>query len=229
MSINFWKGITSFGNFQGATNANISVYFSKRRKLKKIRKPKCAAECLAIFPVMRYFLETIIQPQGLCPEAVKSFLAMALVIDQCHGGIQWKATTRASLLSAVEDCNYAFQAAFPDAPMIRKWHWHLHLPDSYAKFEPLPSCFTCERKHKTISSFDSRLLKTQSFEANLLEQILAIHSSCGPFDQGKASHCQGDCSLGTFYEPTMPYSQNFQCCKAFQRYPDSFWRCYRVF
>ena len=71
-------------------------------------------------------VETIIQPQGLCPKAVKSFLAMALVIDQCHGGIQWKATTRSSLLAAVEDCNQSFKAAFPDATMIKKWHWHLH-------------------------------------------------------------------------------------------------------
>eukprot|EP00435_Cladocopium_sp_Y103_P021938 s4572_g5.t1 len=57
--------------------------------------------------------------------------------------------------------------------MIRKWHWHLHLPDSLAKFGHLPSCFTCEGKHKTISSFASRLLKTQSYEAHLLEQLLA--------------------------------------------------------
>lgn len=34
-STNFWKGITSFGNTQRATNANISIHFSKRRKLKK--------------------------------------------------------------------------------------------------------------------------------------------------------------------------------------------------
>ena len=122
---------------------------------------------------MRQFLQTIIQPQGLPPKEVKSFLAMALVIDQCHGGIQWKTTTRSSLLAAVEDCNQSFSKAFPEATMIRKWHWHLHLPDSYGKFGHLPSCFTCERKHKTISSVASRLLKTQNFEANLLEQLLA--------------------------------------------------------
>ena len=98
---------------------------------------------------------------------------MALVIDQCHGGIQWRATTRSSLLTAVEEANKAFPEAWPDATMIKKWHWHLHLPDSYARFGHLPSCFTCERKHKTIASFASRLLKTQSFEVHLLEQLLA--------------------------------------------------------
>ena len=98
---------------------------------------------------------------------------MALVIDQCHGGIQWRATTRSSLLTAVEEANKAFPEAWPDATMNKKWHWHLHLPDSYARFGHLPSCFTCERKHKTIASFASRLLKTQSFEVHLLEQLLA--------------------------------------------------------
>ena len=49
----------------------------------------------------------------------------------------------------------------------------MHLPDSLARFGHLPSCFTCERKHKTISSFATKLLKTDSFEAHLLEQILA--------------------------------------------------------
>ena len=74
------------------------------------------------------------------------------------------------LLTAVEEANKAFPEAWPDATMIKKWHWHLHLPDSYARFGHLPSCFTCER---TIASFAGRLLKTQSFEAHLLEQLLA--------------------------------------------------------
>ena len=102
----------------------IHTLFQKKKieKNKKAQKFSCtASECLAIFPVMRHFLETIIQPQGLCPKEVKSFLAMALVIDQCHGGIQWKTTTRSSLLAAVEDCNQSFSEAFPEATMIRKW------------------------------------------------------------------------------------------------------------
>ena len=47
------------------------------------------------------------------------------------------------------------------------------LRDSYARFGHLTSCFTCERKRKTIASFASKLLKTQSFETPLFEQLLA--------------------------------------------------------
>ena len=47
------------------------------------------------------------------------------------------------------------------------------LRDSHARFGHLTSCFTCERKRKTIASFASKLLKTQSFETPLFEQLLA--------------------------------------------------------
>ena len=54
-------------------------------KAKKAMKFSCtASECLAIFPIMRHFLETVIQPQGLCSKATKAFIALALVLDQCH-------------------------------------------------------------------------------------------------------------------------------------------------
>lgn len=150
--------------------------FQKKQedKAKKANKFSCiASDCLALFPILRHFLETVIQPQGFCPEAIEAFLAMALVIDQCHAGAQWKATTRSSLLAAMEAANQNFLRAWPSASMIRKWHWHLHLPDLYQRFGMLPSCFTAERKHKTISQFATRLQKTQNFESHLLEQVLA--------------------------------------------------------
>ena len=61
--------------------------FQQKRidKAKKAMKFSCtASECLAIFPIMRHFLETVIQPQGLCSKATKAFIALALVLDQCH-------------------------------------------------------------------------------------------------------------------------------------------------
>ena len=139
----------------------------------KATKFSClASEILGIFPILRHFLCTIVEPKALCPLAIQAFYAMAHVIDQCHGGVQWKRTTRESLLLAVEAANQTFRAAWPDAPMIRKWHWHLHLPDTMARFGMLPSCFTAERKHKTISAFATKLTKTSHFEKHLLQQIV---------------------------------------------------------
>ena len=143
-------------------------------KSKNARKFTCtAAECLGIFPIVRHCMCTIIQPQGLCVAAVNAFLAMSEVIDQCHGGVQWKATTRQSLLSAVEKANASFLAAWPEETMIKKWHWHLHLPDALSRFSTLPSCFTAERKHKSISALATKLTRTTSYEKHLLQQVLS--------------------------------------------------------
>ena len=145
----------------------------KMEKSKNARKFTCTAECLGIFPIVRHCMCTIIQPQSLCVAAVNAFLAMSEVIDQCHGGVQWKATTRQSLLSAVEKANASFLAAWPEETMIKKWHWHLHLPDALSRFSTLPSCFTAERKHKSISALATKLTRTTSYEKHLLQQVLS--------------------------------------------------------
>ena len=146
----------------------------KMEKSKNARKFSCtAAECLAIYPIVRHCMCTIIQPQGLAVAAVDAFLAMSEVIDQCHGGVQWKATTWHSLLSAVERANAAFEVAWPEETMIKKWHWHLHLPDALSRFSTLPSCFTAERKHKSISALATKLLQITSYEKHLLQQVLS--------------------------------------------------------
>jgi hypothetical protein len=97
---------------------------------------------------------------------------MAEIIDQCHGGALCKTTTRDSFLQAMEAGNQAFAHAFPSAGMIKKWHWLLHLPDSYARYGHLPSCFTCERKHKTISSYATILQHTEGYEIHLLQKVV---------------------------------------------------------
>lgn len=156
--------------------SHVHSLFTKKKveKFRKANKFSClASEILAIYPIVRHLIHVHLEPRKLCPEACQAFCTMAEIIDQCHGGTQWKVTTRASLLEAIEAGNQAFAHAFPTVGMIKKWHWHLHLPDSYARYGHLPSCFTCERKHKTISSFATRLQHTQGYEINLLQQVVS--------------------------------------------------------
>lgn len=56
------------------------------------------AEILAMFPVVRHFVYTVVQPRGHCPAECYALLA----IDQVHDGDQAGVTTRASLLAAME-------------------------------------------------------------------------------------------------------------------------------
>ena len=60
------------------------------------------AEILAMFPVVRHFVYTVVQPRGHCPAECYALLAMAIAIDQVHDGDQAGVTTRASLLAAME-------------------------------------------------------------------------------------------------------------------------------
>ena len=147
---------------------------------KKVEKYKAnhkfssqASECLALFPVIAHFLQKVVMPSGLCQPAITAFLAMADLIDQCHAGTQHKATTRASLLAAAEHAIASFIQADFGIGMIKKWHWQLHLPDLLARLGSLPSCFTAERKHKSITALATRLNKTSAFEKHLLQQVVS--------------------------------------------------------
>ena len=71
---------------------------------------------------------------------------------------------QAQLQAAAENAIQSFQEADFGVPLMKKWHWLLHMPDFLQKHGNLPSTFTTERKHKTISAFATRLQKTSAFE-----------------------------------------------------------------
>lgn len=99
-------------------------------------------------------------------------LAMSMAIGQVHDGNQAGVTTRASLLDAMEDAIDQFTIAF-DTPLIKKWHWMLHLPDSLERHGLLPNCFASERKHKPIGALAANLQNQNHFEKHLLSQVVA--------------------------------------------------------
>ena len=172
----FLEGYFPFWNYPKAWNANhVASLFSKKRVTnhKNNAKFSCqASECLALFAIVRFFIHKMVLPKALCIEACQAFLAMASVIDQIHVGIPHQLVTKATLLITIEKALASFTAAFSDQPLIKKWHWMLHLADSYQRYNALPSCFTCERKHKTISGYATNLHKTTNFERSLLEQVV---------------------------------------------------------
>ena len=65
-----------------------------------------------------------------------------------------------------------FKIAF-DVPMIKEWHWMLHLPDHLARYGLLPNCFAQERMHKPIGQ-QANLLTNQKYERHLLDQAKEI-------------------------------------------------------
>ena len=143
----------------------------KTEKYKNNQKFACqASECLTVFPLVRHFLHTVVAKHGQCLEACEAFFATATVIDIIHQGGHHGLATPAALLQAIEK---AIQTCpFRCCSLNQKWHWLLHLPDTLGRFQTLPSCFTCERKHKVISRFATPMVATKSFDKALLSQVL---------------------------------------------------------
>lgn len=153
---------------------HVHQLFDKKKveKYKNSQRFACqASECLTLFPLVRHFLHTLVAKHGQCLEACEAFFATATVIDIIHQGCHHGLATPAALLQAIEKAIQTF-VHLDVAPLIKKWHWLLHLPDTLSRFQTLPSCFTCERKHKVISRFATPMVATKSFDQALLGQVL---------------------------------------------------------
>ena len=165
-------------SFPGAWKAgHLATLFGSKHVAKYKSSQKFssqASDLLGIFPVLRHFLYTIVLPAGSCPKACQAFLAQANLLDMVHQGTMFGATTRAKLLEAAETAMECFHCAEFQVPLMKKWHWLLHMPDFLQKHGTLPSTFTTERKHKTISAYATRLQKTGAFERNLMDQVVAM-------------------------------------------------------
>ena len=155
---------------------HLGTFFQKKKVAshKNSQKISCqASECLALFPVVRHFVHSVANPQKHQPKACAALLAMANLIDQIQDGNLANLISRDTLVQAAENAITTFQQAWPDIPLIKKWHWQFHMGDTHQRFGRLVSCFANERKHKPIGALAQALQNTKNFETNLLEQVLS--------------------------------------------------------
>eukprot|EP00438_Fugacium_kawagutii_P017417 Skav234034 [mRNA] locus=scaffold2485:5120:7207:+ [translate_table: standard] len=173
----FLEGYFQYFQFPKAwSSTHIHTFFSKKKvsSHKASEKISCqASELLAMFPIVRHFVHAVARPQGLCEAACQALLAMATAIDHVHYGNQAGLTTREALLQAMENAIATFTLAFPNQNLIKKWHWTLHLADSFARFGVLPNCFATERKHKPIGRMLTSMYNQTNFETTIMEHVLA--------------------------------------------------------
>ena len=154
----------------------LGTFFQKKKiaSYKSSQKISCqASECLAIFPIVRHVVHQMANPQSQQPKACEALLAMANLIDQIQDGNLAGLISRDTLLQATEHAIESFKAAWPEIPLIKKWHWQLHVGDTHERFGRLVSCFANERKHKPIGQLAQALQNQKNFERNLLEQVLS--------------------------------------------------------
>jgi hypothetical protein len=140
---------------------------------KKAKKFKCqASECLALYPIMAMFVQTVPMKQNICLPQCQAFIAMCDVLDILQN-IAIQTVEPAQLVQAVETALEAFVVAGWKQLMIKKFHWLLHYGDHLQKFKMLPACWSLERKHKLVNKFANPLCNTIKFEQSVLEELLS--------------------------------------------------------
>ena len=140
---------------------------------KKAKKFKCqASECLALYPVIAMFVQSVPMKQNMCLPQCEAFIAMCDVLDLLQS-IATHKLEPSQLVQAVEKALDAFVAAGWKHLMIKKFHWLLHYGDHLQRFKMLPACWSMERKHKLVNKFANPLCNTIKFEQSVLEELLS--------------------------------------------------------
>jgi len=129
------------------------------------------SEVLLVYPLVRYFVETIVAKQGLIPAERKSFLSLCDLLDRLQH-IKHEGKERNDMTAVIEAASRHLrdhQAAYGDTLLKPKHHYEQHL-DKHSDF--YLDCFVQERKHTLLKDCAAPIRNTSAFEASLLASML---------------------------------------------------------
>ena len=148
----------------------------ERARETDVRPAGSASETLSAGPVIRKWLEDVVQPKGICPAQVTSLLLCIFVMDllvQANSGN----VTPAMLADAIARHYAAHVVAYGYAIFVPKHHFMLHIPRQLERFKFLVACFVHERKHKIVKRWAVPLCtgNNRNYERSLLEECTMAH------------------------------------------------------
>ena len=129
-----------------------------------------ASEMLTIFPLLRYFVELVVEPAGLAPLAVASFKALGLVIALVTQGKQGGMDPDL-LARAIRSHGEAFQAAYGCSTKTKP-HWLLHIPHQLARDGMILDAFVGERSNLVAKRAAAEVDNTSKFEKSVVNRIV---------------------------------------------------------
>ena len=141
-----------------------------------------ASETLSAAPVLaKYFLD-VVRPMGGCNAAIDSFALACEVIPLLNEMVRGYGTPQ-KLFDATKRCLESHLNAHGETNWVLKSHMALHLPLMWEAMPKgasgqrwtLPSCFSLERKHKSIKKHMRDNLRGQSYERAVLEEVTLDH------------------------------------------------------
>ena len=148
------------------------------QKVAKYRKDKGfkrnASEMLTLHKPLQYFLEVMYMSNSCMVKECRSFSAWCQLLDYLQSIPSLDSPCPKTLLGLVEsalECHTL--AGFADYTKP-KHHWTLHFFD-LKRWGQLPSCWSCERKHKTARKYGSVHCNLKTYDQGLLVACTMEH------------------------------------------------------
>ena len=180
-----WRTAKHIGS--GATAA-IAVFSSRREQLSKDGFKGIASELLAIFPLMRHFIETVVKPR--CPECMQDALASFAKLREAVAILN--SMKRDSSTITQSRCDHLkstlathlrlFKVAYGPDHVRPKHHLCQHIPDQVLAHKMVIDCWPCERKHRSMKRLAGTIDNTRNFERSLMARAIQEQLQCTPED-----------------------------------------------
>ena len=131
-----------------------------------------ASEGLSLYPLLTFWVESMLLPRGVATPACQAFVAFANVADCCKAALR-EENHHVEMRLSIHAFLAAFQTAFSMDDMSPKFHWMLHYARELRHHGFLLSCFVHERKHKTIRRYATPTLHTPDYERTVIREVVS--------------------------------------------------------
>ena len=133
-----------------------------------------ASELLTMYPLVRYFLEKVVERGALCAER-ESFEALCYVLDLMQQLKRFPSNGVArELASALARHMDSHKRAYGTSNIKPKHHQAMHIPAQVLRDKLLLDCFVHERKHQVIKQCAQNIDNTREFESSVLRRVLNV-------------------------------------------------------
>ena len=134
---------------------------------------KCSAsEMLSLYRPLGYFLQSCCIENGFMEKECKCFLAWCAVLDFCVAIPMVASPSPQRLQALVEKALESIVECQWGLYMRPKMHWPLHWPQQLEAFKLLPSCWSLERKHKSVRRAGGVVFNMATYDHTVLREVL---------------------------------------------------------
>lgn len=133
-----------------------------------------ASELLNILPIVGAFLTEVVVPLGVMRDQFRCFRLLLRIVQICTMGPRNAFRFVQELRQSIIEHGVLFVTLYKDGGGVKpKFHHLLHIPENISYLNMLLSCFTTERKHRSVKS--AALFTFRYYEKTLLVDLLHRH------------------------------------------------------